>query len=63
MQTQRFSWVPGRPRAGLALTLLPLLSACLGAVALPLLAGGTLMGHGWFLVPSLASAANPSTER
>ena len=39
---KRLDRAVGRSRIWLAIALLPLLSGCLGAVALPLLAGGTL---------------------
>jgi hypothetical protein len=43
MQRLGFSRMRGKRGAWLAVALLPLLSGCIGAVALPLLAGGTLM--------------------
>ncbi len=60
---------PGRASRGwLALALLPLLGGCLGAVALPLLAGGTLMVRDRQRVraatpaPAQANAVRPKAE-
>jgi hypothetical protein len=48
------------PRLALALVLLPLLSGCLGAVALPLLAGGTLMATDKHRVRAATQVAAPA---
>jgi hypothetical protein len=49
-----------RPRACLALALLPLLSGCVGALALPLLAGGTLMARDRIRVGAATEVAEPA---
>ena len=56
---KRLDRAVGRSRIWLAIALLPLLSGCLGAVALPLLAGGTLMATGKHRVRAATQVVAP----
>lgn len=59
MKAEGFSGALLRRRAWFALGLVPLLSGCLGAVALPLLAGGTLMATDKHRVSAATQVAAP----
>lgn len=60
MKGEEFSRAAGKRRAWLALALVPLLSGCIGAVALPLLAGGTLMARSKLRVRAATQVPAPA---